>query len=95
MDLMLSDKVAFVTGASRGIGRAIAETLSAEGMKVVLAARSRLGLEALAGSLPTESLVLALDLREADSAIQVVTETIRRFGGLDLLVNNAGATRAL
>jgi NAD(P)-dependent dehydrogenase (short-subunit alcohol dehydrogenase family) len=93
MDLLLTDQVAIVTGASRGIGRAIAETLSAEGMKVVLAARSHPELEALAKSLPGESLVQAVDLREADSAGQVLAETIRRFGKLDLLVNNAGATK--
>lgn len=93
MDLGLSGKVAIVTGASRGIGKAIAETLSAEGVKVVLAARSREQLESLAKSLSTECLVHSVDLREPDSANQVVPSTIEKFGRLDLLVNNAGATR--
>jgi 3-oxoacyl-[acyl-carrier protein] reductase len=93
MDLLLSNKVTIITGASRGIGKAIAETLSAEGMKVVLAARSRAELELLAKSLPNDSLVQAIDLREPDSANQVVAATIEKFGKLDLLVNNAGATK--
>jgi len=93
MDLLLSNKVAIVTGASRGIGKAIAETLSAEGMKVVLAARSRVELESLARSLSTECLVQSMDLRELDSANQVVGSTIEKFGKIDLLVNNAGATK--
>jgi NAD(P)-dependent dehydrogenase (short-subunit alcohol dehydrogenase family) len=92
MDLQLSDKVAIVTGASRGIGRAIAETLSAEGMKVTLVARSRSQLEALAESFPN-AFVQAIDLRETQSAKQVVAQTIEKFGRLDLLVNNAGATK--
>ena len=93
MDLLLSNKVAIVTGAGRGIGRAIAETLSAEGMKVVLVARSETALDSLARVLPNESLVQAMDLREPDSANQVVTATLEKFGKLDLLVNNAGATK--
>jgi len=93
MDLLLADKVAVVTGARRGIGKAIAEALSAEGMKVVLVARSTADLESLAGSLPNESLVQAIDLREPDSANRVVASTIQKFGKLDLLVNNAGATK--
>lgn len=93
MDLQLSDKVAVITGASRGIGRAIAETLSAEGMKLTLAARSQPELEELAKSLLHESLIQAVDLREADSASQVIDKTIEKFGRLDLLVNNAGATK--
>jgi NAD(P)-dependent dehydrogenase (short-subunit alcohol dehydrogenase family) len=93
MDLLLSNQVAIVTGASRGIGRAIAETISTEGMKIVLVARSGPDLETVAASLATESLVQAVDLRKPESAEQVVAETIRRFGKIDLLVNNAGATR--
>lgn len=93
MDLLLSNQVAIVTGASRGIGRAIAETLSAEGMKLVLAARSRPDLQALAASLSTEARVQAVDLRVPESVEQVVAETLRHFGRLDLLVNNAGATK--
>jgi 3-oxoacyl-[acyl-carrier protein] reductase len=93
MDLQLSDKVAIVTGASRGIGKAIAETLSAEGMKLVLVARSRDLLESLSASLPTESLIIPIDLRLPEAAAQVMDGTINHFGKLDLLVNNAGATR--
>ncbi len=93
MDLLLSNKVAIVTGASRGIGKAITETLSAEGMKVVLVARSRPELESLAKALPNESFVQADDLRKPDAANQIVASTIEKFGKLDLLVNNAGATR--
>ncbi len=93
MDLLLSNKVVIVTGASRGIGRAIAETLSFEGMNVVLVARSATDLEVLAQSLPHESLVQALDLRESSSAAQIVSAALEKFGKLDLLVNNAGATK--
>ena len=93
MDLLLSNQVAIVTGASRGIGRAIAETLAAEGMKVVLVARTQPELETVAASLSVESLVQAFDLRRPESAEQVVAETFRQFGRIDLLVNNAGATR--
>jgi 3-oxoacyl-[acyl-carrier protein] reductase len=93
MDLLLSNKVAIVTGASRGIGKSIAETLSSEGMKVGLVARSNPELEAVAKSLPGESLVMAADLREPDAADQIVTTAIEKFGKLDLLVNNAGATK--
>jgi 3-oxoacyl-[acyl-carrier protein] reductase len=93
MDLQLADQVAIVTGASRGIGRAIAETLSTEGMKVALVARTRSELEALAASLPNDVLVQAADLREPESAGRVVTETIGRLGRIDVLVNNAGATK--
>lgn len=93
MELELSGKVAIVSGASRGIGKAIAETLSAEGMKLALVARSRPDLEELARGLPRESLVQALDLRETHAASQVVAAAMQEFGRLDLLVNNAGATR--
>lgn len=93
MNLQLSGKVAVITGASRGIGRAIAGTLAAEGMKLALVARSGEQLKALAASLPTECIVQALDLREPDSPAAAIENTIARFKGIDVLVNNAGATK--
>lgn len=86
MDLQLTGKVAIVTGASRGIGRAIAEELSREGMKLVLAARSE------CPPLP-DAIAIAVDLREPDAPAAVVAKAIEQFGQLDLLVNNAGATQ--
>ncbi len=93
MDLNLKDKVAIVTGASRGIGRSIAQTLSTEGMKLVLAARTKNDLEETAALCKTESFILPVDLRETSAADKIVTATIEYFGQIDLLVNNAGATK--
>lgn len=93
MDLHLAGKVGIVTGASRGIGRSIAETLGAEGMRLTLVARTRDQLDALAASLPAGSVVQALDLREPDAPAAAVAATVSAFGRLDLLVNNAGATK--
>jgi len=93
MDLQLKDMVGVVTGASRGIGQAIAQTLAAEGMQLVLVARSGEQLAALAAELPTACLVQAVDLRYPETPDAVIAAAIARFGQLDLLVNNAGATR--
>jgi NAD(P)-dependent dehydrogenase (short-subunit alcohol dehydrogenase family) len=93
MDLKLSGKIAIVTGASRGIGRAIAQTLAAEGMRLVLAARSAQLLDELAGSLGVETLVFPADLRDPQAPERLVATALERFGKLDLLVNNAGATQ--
>ena len=92
MDLNLSGKVALVTGASRGIGRAIAEALASEGMKLALVARSGDLLEELAKSLSTECLAQARDLREPDAPAGVIGNAVARFNRIDVLVNNAGAT---
>jgi 3-oxoacyl-[acyl-carrier protein] reductase len=92
MDFGLASKVAIVTGASRGIGRAISQVLSAEGMRVVLAARSEPALRELAAALPGETLVQACDLRDPDAPAALVAAAQDRFGRLDALVNNAGAT---
>ena len=92
MDFHLGGRVAIVTGASRGIGRAIAQSLSAEGMRVVLAARSEEALRDVAAALPGESLVHACDLRIAEAPAGLVAAARGRFGLVDALVNNAGAT---
>jgi NAD(P)-dependent dehydrogenase (short-subunit alcohol dehydrogenase family) len=93
MNLQLAGKIGLVTGASRGIGRAIAQTLADEGMNLVLAARSRDLLEDLARSLPVDCLVQAVDLREPEAPSGMIAAALAHFGRLDLLVNNAGATR--
>lgn len=87
-----SNPVAIVTGASRGIGKAIARRLADDGYGVVAVARSAEGLQELVASLPTPSLALPLDLGVAEAALQVVTAARERFGRIDVLVNAAGAT---
>lgn len=93
MNLELSGRVAIVTGASQGIGRAIAETLSTEGMAVTLVARRQEELLHVASALLGESLVQAVDLREPAAPAAVVAAAVKRFGHLDLVVNNAGSAK--
>ena len=85
-------KTALVTGASQGIGRAIALRLGAQGMHVVLCARNSESLEAAARQIGTASTVAA-DLRLPESAAIVVDAAIQAYGGIDILVNCAGATK--
>src|SRR5262245_66353511 len=93
MDLHLRGKVAIVTGASRGIGRAITELLFEEGMRVAVVARSRDQLMSLAGPKGNACLVHAADLMQPETPAAVVDATIARFGRIDVLVNHAGATK--
>jgi NAD(P)-dependent dehydrogenase (short-subunit alcohol dehydrogenase family) len=88
----LQDKVAIVTGASRGIGLGIAGRFAADGARVVLCARSEALLAENARRIPG-SASIALDLRETDAARQLVVFTLTRFGCIDIVVNNAGATK--
>jgi 3-oxoacyl-[acyl-carrier protein] reductase len=96
MELGLEGKVAVVTGASRGIGAAIAAELAREGCDAVLAARTREGLEATAARVAEagrRALVHAADLREPAAPAALVEEAIARLGRIDLVVCNAGATK--
>ncbi len=89
----LTGKVALVTGASSGIGAATALALAHEGAAVALIARRRDRLEALAQSIVAaggRAEVVALDMAEAGSAEEAVKRTLEAFGGLDIVVNNAG-----
>jgi hypothetical protein len=87
----LDGRVAIVTGASSGLGAQFARVLHAVGARVVLVARRRERLEALAGELDGAS-VCAVDLAEAGAAEQVVEHARDAFGRVDVLVNNAGIT---
>jgi len=93
VDLQLLNKVAIVTGASKGIGRAIAQTLAGEGMRVVVVARSRPQLDALAATIGDTCLVHAVDLVNPEVPAGVVAAAVERFGRIDVLVNNAGSTK--
>ncbi|MFB4319590.1 SDR family NAD(P)-dependent oxidoreductase [Actinomadura sp. 21ATH] len=88
MDLQLTGKVAVVTGASKGIGLAVARTLLEEGARVVAASRtSGPGLDALAGP---DLVHVPVDLMDPAAPARVVERAVDAFGGLDILVNNAG-----
>ena len=89
MEISLAGKVALVTGASKGIGRAIAKSYSAAGAKVMLNSRKQEQLEAAAASMPGETAIFAANAGDLDSARACVQATIERFGTLDILVNNA------
>src|SRR5258708_38301175 len=88
-----------VTGDSRGIGRAIAHALSVEGMYLSLCARTQQMLtEAVAaltytGSVPRPAMGFVGDITEPGNAEKWVDETVKKFGGIDVLVNNAGTAR--
>ncbi|RYU78614.1 SDR family oxidoreductase [Hymenobacter persicinus] len=84
----LTDKVAIVTGASRGIGRAIALLLAMQGAKVVCVARTAEELEEVA--LKTAGLAITADVSDEADAQHIVAETIRNFGRIDILICNAG-----
>ena len=89
----LTNKVALVTGASSGIGRASALALSHQGAKVVVAARRVDKLESLVAQLKTEgkeALAVTMDVTKKEEIIAAVSKTIAVFGKLDILVNNAG-----
>jgi 3-oxoacyl-[acyl-carrier protein] reductase len=91
----LEDKTALVTGASQGIGEAIARQLASQGARLVLAARSVDKLESLAASLAesgTEAHVLPLDLADAESVAELLKALPEPFSAVDVLVNNAGIT---
>jgi 3-oxoacyl-[acyl-carrier protein] reductase len=92
----MSTRIAFITGASRGIGRACAIALAGAGAKVVLAARQLDKLEEVAGEIRAaggEAFVVAIDLSSQDSIKEAFSRASKEFGRIDILINNAGVTR--
>jgi 3-oxoacyl-[acyl-carrier protein] reductase len=92
----MANRIAFITGASRGIGRACAIALSAGGAKVVLAARQRDKLEEVAAEIRAaggEAFVVPIDLSSQDSIKEAFSKASKEFGRVDILINNAGLTR--
>ena len=96
MDLGLGGKVALVTGASRGIGRGIALSLADAGCDLLLTARDGPALDEVAAAIGAKGrkpVIVALDLRAAEAPGKLAETARREFGGLDILINNAGTTK--
>ncbi len=94
----LERRIAIVTGSSRGIGKAIAVAFAAAGANVVVTARSRADLEAVAAQIRAagqECHAVTADLADAADIQRIADEAVRRFGRIDLLVNNAGIIHAV
>jgi 3-oxoacyl-[acyl-carrier protein] reductase len=98
VNLQLTDKIAIVTGSSRGLGFATAAALLEEGCRVTICARGQEGLDAAAEKLRTgrsgaRLLAIKADLATEAGVAAVLQRTVDAFGGLDVLVNNVGAAR--
>ena len=94
IDLELDGKVAIVTGASRGLGRAAAEALTAQGVRVLAAARSVDELEQLARAAPERIRTQQCDMLDLSAVTTLPDQAIEAFGRLDIVVNNAGVAPA-
>lgn len=86
----IAGKVIIITGASSGIGRAAAVALAREGAKVVLVARREERLKQLEREINGDALVLPLDLRDKQQVEQMIEQTVKCYGRIDVLINNAG-----
>jgi len=89
MDVRLDGKVALVTGASKGIGRAIGAALAASGARVMLSSRKQDALDEAAGAMDGEVATYAANAGEPEQAEACVEATMDKFGAVDILVNNA------
>src|SRR5580698_6393550 len=96
-----AQKTVFITGASRGIGKAIALALAADGARIVIASKTEVPHPKLDGTIYTaaeevtraggEALPLVCDIRDEDQVNRAVAAAVSHFGGIDILINNASA----
>ncbi len=86
----LVDKVAIVTGGASGLGEGLARRFAAEGAKVLIGDVDAAAGEALAADLGGEALFVATDVSDVDQVSRLVSTAVERFGGLHVMVNNAG-----
>ena len=95
MDLKLKDKIALITGASRGLGFATAKLLASEGARIAINSRSRGNLQKAATEIKAsqqdaEPLLLAGDITQPSTPEEIIQQTVAHWGGLDILIANAG-----
>ncbi len=90
----LGGKIAIVTGAAQGFGKGIAEEMYREGCAVVIADMNLPGAQAVADELGEHAAAVEVNVTDEDSVARMVQQTVERFGGLDILVSNAGVAKA-
>ena len=93
MDLQISGKAALVTGASAGIGRSIAKSLAAEGVRLAVVARRRELLETLQAEIGAKLVIIEADFMREDAPKTIADAALAGLGTVDILVNNAGGSR--
>lgn len=87
----MNEKVVIITGASTGIGAALAREMAQRGAKLALAARNEAQLQAVAADCPA-SIIIPTDVTDREACYRLIDQTVAHFGKLDILVNNAGRT---
>ena len=90
----LAGKIAIVTGAAQGFGKGIAEEMHREGATVVIADMNLPGAQAVADELGAHAAAVEVNVTDEESVARMVQQTVERFGGLDILVSNAGVAKA-
>lgn len=91
----ISGKTVFITGASRGIGESAARAFAGGGANVVLAARSSEAIQAIAADIGNQALAVVCDVADYDQVARAVAAATDAFGGVDVLINNAGAVEPI
>ncbi len=91
----ISGKTVFITGASRGIGESAARAFAGAGANVVLAARSSEAIQAIAADIGNQALAVVCDVADYDQVARAVAAATDAFGGVDVLINNAGAVEPI
>jgi 3-oxoacyl-[acyl-carrier protein] reductase len=98
LDLMLQDRVALVTAASQGLGKAAALQLSREGARIAICSRDEASLNAAAGTIRAETggrvLAIPTDVTNGQAVERMISRVVEEYGGLDILITNAGGRRA-
>ena len=90
----LAGKIAIVTGAAQGFGKGIAEEMYKEGCAVVIADMNLPGAQAVAEELGAYACAVEVNVTDEESVARMVQQTVEHFGGLDILVSNAGVAKA-